>query len=142
MRIRKFAGWSMKVRILTLLILGIALTAGCSKKGDEVLPVVKGSISLDVKVLHHTWEVSGIMVYLERGATEFPGMDSSLYDLRGQADGYGSMTFNNLYPGNYYVYASGYDSQWGDHVFGYMSLVLDSGTVNDNKSSVTLYVSE
>jgi len=132
----------MKLRILTVFILGIALAMGCSKKSDEVVPIVKGSISLEVKALHHTWEVGGIMVYLERGATEFPGQDSSIYDFKGQADGYGTFTFENLYPGNYYLYASGYDSQWGDHVFGYMPVVLDSNTVNENKSSVTLYVSE
>lgn len=122
----------------------ISISLITCKKKDDATPgnVVKGSISLEVHAVHHSWDVSGIMIYLERNATEFPGKDSSIYDFSMQADGYGKATFENLYPGNYYVYASGYDAAVNDHVFGYYPIVLDLNHTVNNLATLTLYVSE
>ena len=120
----------------------MVLLASCQKKEAGTAPVVQGSIDLEVHAVHHTWDVSGIFMYLKRNAADFPGTDSSIYDFKGQADGYGRMTFEHLYPGTYYVYASGYDSRWGDNVRGEQQVVLNGQTVVDNKATLTLYVSE
>ena len=90
--------------------------------------------------MHHTWDVSGVMIYLERNTTTFPGNDSSVYDMKLQADGYGKATFEKLYPGNYYIYVSGFDDVWGSHVIGEMPVSLSNPA--NNHMSVTVPVSE
>jgi hypothetical protein len=82
------------------------------------------------------------MIYLKNNATDFPGKDSSIYEFKGQADGYGKFTFEHLYPGNYYVYASGFDPVWGSNVIGYMPVILDKDHTISNHASLTIYVSE
>jgi hypothetical protein len=128
----------------SVLVILFLIFSGCSKENTAPggNPVVEGTIQLEVHSIHHSWDVSGIVVYLAKNATEFPGRDSSVYDLKGQSDGYGKYTFEKLYPGNYYVYASGYDAIWGSYVFGSTQLVLDETTVVDNFASITLIVSE
>jgi hypothetical protein len=133
----------MKIRITIFLSVFIFLLSSCKKdRNADNAAAVKGTIMLEVHSIHHTWDVSGIKVYLKKNVTEFPGMDSTLYDISGQADGYGIFTFENLFHGNYYVYASGYDAYFGAHVYGYSPVVLDAEHVTDNKASLTLYVSE
>jgi hypothetical protein len=92
--------------------------------------------------MHHTWDVSGIPVYLKKNATEFPGTDSTIYEFSGRTDGYGKITFENLFPGKYYVYASGYDAVWGSNVIGYAPLSLYSDNLISNHGELTLLVSE
>lgn len=103
---------------------------------------IKGNLSLEVHVKHHSYDVAAITVYLKMNATEFPGRDSSIYNLSGQTDGYGKITFNNLYPGKYYVYASGFDAIWNGNVYGYSPLSLYSQYTNDNQAYLTLLVNE
>lgn len=126
------------------LVILVLIFSGCSKENTAPggNPVIEGTIQLEVHSIHHNWDVSGITVYLAKNTTEFPGRDSSVYNLKGQSDGYGKYTFEKLYPGNYYVYASGYDAIWGSYVFGSAPIVLDETTVIDNFNSITLLVSE
>ena len=53
----------------------------------------------------------------------------------------GRCEFNNLYPGNYYIYASGYDPVVNTNVIGYAAVPITAGLPN-NTLEVTLYVSE
>ena len=87
-------------------------------------------------------DVSGIMIYLKKNATDFPGKDSTIYEYKGMADSYGKFTFENLYPGNYYVYASGFDVLWASNVIGYLPISLNENTVIDNYAELILPVSE
>jgi hypothetical protein len=114
----------------------------CEKEKTSAGSTITGTISLEVHAIHHAWDVSNIMIYLERNATEFPGRDSSVYDYKGRTDGYGKFAFEHLYPGNYYIYASGFDSIWGTNVIGEMPVVLDQSTLENNEAFVTLEVSE
>ena len=134
----------IKTYFLIFLIIPISyFFAACQKEktGTDGI-VVPGNISLEVHAVHHNWDVSGITIYLEKNVTDFPGKDSTIYDIKGIADGYGIFTFEHLHPGNYYVYASGYDAIWGTNVIGYMPAVINSNTVTDNELKITLIVSE
>jgi hypothetical protein len=128
-------------RLVSIILLGVALTS-CEKKDDSGPVVVEGHITLDVHAVHHTWDASNIWFYLERNVTEFPGNDSSQYDFKVQADGYGKATFSKLYPGEYYIYASGYDAFFGAHVRGNLPVSLHSAQLQNDHASVTVNVSE
>jgi hypothetical protein len=131
---------SILIALTTLVVLiGYSCKKENQSKGDAI---VSGTISLEAHAVHHSWDVYGITIYLKKNVTEFPGRDSSVYEFKGIADSYGKFTFENLYPGNYYVYASGYDAVWGDHVAGYAPVVLDNNSVQDNFAQVKITVSE
>jgi hypothetical protein len=120
---------------------GVMLLAASCKKEDPV-KVVHGNITLKVNVLHHSWPVHFLPVYLKRNVTEWPGRDSTLYDQVTETGQDGSCTFSNLYVGDYYVYGSGYDPVVQNHVIGYAPVTLNSATVVNNTMEITLYVSE
>lgn len=122
--------------------LSIILLFACNKEKNDNPVVISGAISLEVHAVHHTLDVPAIMIYLKKDATTFPGNDSSIYSYRGMTDGYGKHTFEKLFPGNYYVYASGYDSIWHSMVTGNIPIVLDAATLNNNEASITVNVSE
>lgn len=127
-------------KIHFLLFSGMILSS-CTKDSSTTGGKVKGTISLEAHAVHHSRDVSNIAIYLERNTTEFPGYDSTVYDLKGITDGNGKFTFTELFPGNYYVYASGFDSEFGANVRGYMPVALDN-SINNNFKSLTLTVSE
>ena len=89
----------------------VFLLGGC-KKEQSILNsrILSRTIKLEVHSIHHTWDVSGISIYLKKNATDFPGKDTSLYEFKGITDGYGKYTFEKLFPGDYYLYVSGFDS--------------------------------
>jgi hypothetical protein len=116
--------------------------ASCRKEENSGGKVIEGTINLEVHAVHHALDVPAIMIYLKRNATQFPGNDSSVYTYSRKTDGYGMCSFEKLFPGNYYVYASGYDSLWHSNVTGNIPVVLDQSTINNNEASITVEVSE
>src|SRR5437764_13046 len=132
----------------TFWIIAIVTFSSCKKNnvqtnagGNEV---VKGSISLYVAAMHHSWAVGGISVFLKKDATTFPGADTSKYTWKALADAGGNVKFPNLFPGNYFVYATGIDHAIGMPVVGYniQAIELNSSTITNNEYYYTLYVSE
>ena len=121
----------------------VFLFGGC-KKDQSILNnrIISGTINLEVHSIHHTWDVSGISIYLKKNTTNFPGKDSSLYEFKGITDGYGKYTFEKLFPGDYYLYVSGFDSISGSNVFGNLPVILSTDDLNDNYKELTVYVSE
>lgn len=115
--------------------------SSCKKDSTTETPVT-GNITLKVHCLHHTWDVTNINVYLKYNTLSFPGADSTLYDRQRTTDGSGQAAFDNLYPGNYYVYASGFDTTFGAQVIGYKQVTISKENVTNNEMAVTLYVSE
>ena len=130
----------MSLRLVVLFV--VCVFAGCQKDKDGSPTVVEGSISLEVHAVHHQFDLPAVMVYLMRNATSFPGNDSSIYTYRGQTDGYGKYTFGKLFPGNYYVHVSGYDSLWQRNVRGNAPVQLSTSTVENNYASIRIYCSE
>ncbi|REJ81400.1 MAG: hypothetical protein DWQ44_10155 [Bacteroidetes bacterium] len=126
--------------ILLAILAQIIFSCEKSERRKDEGVVVPGNLMLEAKVVHHTWEVPGVWVYLKRNAVEFPGYDSTLYEFKLLSDSYGTVLFENLYPGNYYLYASGYDAWFGANVRAYVPITLsgDSG----NKTSILLMAGE
>jgi hypothetical protein len=104
--------------------------------------VVHGYITLSVSVMHHTWPVSNISVFLKKDAVAYPGPDTTLYQWRRVSDASGMAVFTELFPGKYFLYAKGYDSVFGDDVIGYMPIELNSSTAANNEAYCTIMVSE
>jgi len=130
---KKFSGILCCVSLFTIFLL--------SCKKEDSVKIVHGNITLKVLVKHHDWTIHYMNVYLKSNTTVWPGRDSTLYDSMTQTTQNGRCEFNNLYPGNYYIYASGYDPVVNTNVIGYMPIQITTG-LTDNTLDVTLYVSE
>lgn len=120
---------------LLLAVLLTALSMSCTKEHEG--RVVPGTINLEISAVHHSWGVPYVPVHLKMNTREFPGEDSTSYDFHGLCDNEGKVRFEQLYPGDYFVYIKGYDMIWGDTVTGKAALQLQQPAVN-----VTVRVSE
>jgi len=126
------------IAILTMLVMTIN---GC-KKNSDTPQIIEGTISLDVQVMHHSWNVPNIPLYLKKNATEFPGYDTSIYELMTYADSDGKALFEKLYPGKYYLFAKGYDYYFGADVIGSTAVSLTNPASPNEPVHITLMVSE
>jgi len=131
----------MKSLIRLICIAGLLLVLPGSCKKEDSPKIVHGNITLKVLVKHHDWPIHYLNVYLKSNTTVWPGRDSTLYDSMTQTTQDGRCEFSGLYPGDYYLYASGYDPVVFTNVIGYMPVQIASGLPN-NTRDVTLYVSE
>ena len=129
----------MRKRTAIGILTSLLLFAACKK--EEPGGVVHGNITLRVQVLHHSWPIHHLPVYLEANSVTWPGRDSTLYDRVLQTRQDGTCDFTGLYPGNYYLYASGYDPTVDSLVIGYMPVQVLSAD-EDKIQEITLYVSE
>ena len=121
------------------------LFIACKKNEDHNSSgqlIVKGTNRLIVTVAHHTYNLSGIDVYLKYNTTVFPGSDTTLYDWHIASDASGIAVFDNLFEGNYFLYAKGFDPGVGAIVMGAAPAVLNSGTLTNHELYLTLYVTE
>lgn len=125
----------------TIIIIVSGFIFSCRKK-DASETIITGAYSLEAHVIHHTWDVSHVMIYLKKNATSFPGPDTSAYDMSGMTDGYGRFTFEKLHPGNYYLYVSGYDIIWEGNVTGEMAVQVNSEQAVDFIIKTTIIASE
>ena len=124
------------------LLLVFVLFASCKKDGKDATAMVKGTNRIIVSVYHHTVALPGIQVYLKYNVTEFPGTDLSVYDWNTTSDNSGVAVFENLFEGNYFLYAKGFDQNIGMNVIGASPVVLNSSTISNNEVYITLYVTE
>jgi hypothetical protein len=130
----------LKKQIILLLILTTFIFLGCKKESDD--QSISGTIRLNVLVKHHNVALKGIPVYLKSNAESFPGRDAGKYDISTSTDASGKAEFNKLFPGNYYLYAYGWDALVADSVWGYKEAVLNNETVENNEITVGIAVSE
>ncbi len=127
--------------ILLVITLYVLISSGC-KKNSDTPQIIEGTLSLEVQVMHHSWNVPNIPLYLKKNATEFPGNDTSVYELKTYADSDGKAAFDKLYPGKYYLFAKGYDYYFGADVVGSTFINLTSSASVNEPVHVTLMVSE
>ncbi len=86
--------------------------------------------------MHHEKPIPAAQVYIKYGAKEFPGFDVNTYDEKKYAgvngEEKGKTKFENLYKGDYYLYAVGYDSAIFEKVSGgiYVKLSKNSEIKN------------
>lgn len=91
---------------LSLLFVSFSFTA-CHKEGTGGKAWVNGIVK------HHSKSIPNAVVYIKYGATELPGINPGDYDDHVTADATGHYEIDNLYKGNYYLYAIG----WDDEIF-------------------------
>jgi hypothetical protein len=122
----------------------ILLLFSCKKHSTDEAgnEIIKGSVNLYVTAKHHTWAVPGLTVYMKRNATEFPGMDTTLYEWRIITDASGMILIRELFYGKYFLYAAGYDSLFGANVHGYLPIDLNSSTAQNNEAYYDMAVNE
>ena len=129
-----------------LIILAFLLFLSCKKESGSTdsqgSVVVKGNIALVVTAMHHSWVVPNIRVFLKKDVTSWPGRDTTLYTWKAITDASGGVIFRDLFKGNYYLYATGFDSNFGANVIGYMPVNLNDTTAAGNEADYTLMVSE
>jgi hypothetical protein len=131
--------------IFAFLILASVLFSACKK--DEMhnssgQVVVTGTNKLIISVVHHTYSLPGIRVFLKNNTTEYPGPDTTLYDWSTTSDPTGIAVFDHLFEGNYFIYAKGFDPNIGMDVIGGSQAVLNSSTLTNKEMYLTLYVTE
>lgn len=113
---------------------------GCKKENAHT--PISGSIGLDVLVKHHNRALGSIHVFLKNNVQDFPGRNDSLYEMRVETDASGMAHFSSLFPGNYFIYAHGWDPGVLDSVWGYKGAILNNHTVSNNQITIGIAVSE
>ena len=124
-----------------------AISFSCKKKIDSYSASnadLKGNVTLYVHVVHHTYSLSNIAVYLKKGATLYPGNDVSSYEYKVVSDANGIAEFDQLpIDADVWVYGFGTDNYISRSVTGNTGIKLSQAFVGtDNKADLTLYVSE
>jgi hypothetical protein len=72
-----------------------------------------GKSNIKGKVMHHDAAIPYAKIYIKYNATEFPGVDVSVYDATMDADHNGNFLVEKIYHGQYYFYAVGVDPALG-----------------------------
>ncbi|MGE0568616.1 MAG: hypothetical protein AB7O73_11760 [Bacteroidia bacterium] len=67
-----------------------------------------GNATISGIVKHHSKVINNATVFIKYNAKELPGTDTTLYDDKLKVDANGNFKFE-LYKGNYFLYAVGYD---------------------------------
>lgn len=111
----------MFYRILTLFLLISSISIiSCNKEG------IGGKASISGTVQHHGKAIPDAVVYIKYGADEFPSFDFDQYDDNVIVNGPdASFFFDNLYKGNYYLHAIGYDVSIMENVGGGLAVKIN-----------------
>lgn len=120
----------------------VLLFSSCKKEKENGPVIITGNAEVVGQVMHHTWEVPGVRVYVKANATSFPGPDTTLYDSRQVADANGYVGFTGLGNGPHYFYAVGYDPVQMDSVTGSYPLNIELRPGEHKDYSITIPVSE
>jgi len=131
--------------IFRFFLVATVLLVSCKKNEEhnsEGQVIVTGTNKLIVSVVHHTYSLQGIKVYLKNNTTVFPGTDTSVYDWSTTSDPSGIAVFDHLFEGNYFLYAEGFDYNIGVNVIGASPAPLNSSTISNNEVYLPLYVTE
>ena len=127
-------------------LLAIFLSAGiifyaCKKQADQPIPIIKRA-TLNVEVMHHSWTIPNIPVYIKTNATEFPGKDTSVYDFKSITNQSGYVQFAGLPYGNYYLFVHGWDPVFIDSVIGYKPVIISDSSATGGIIDDRVFVSE
>jgi len=120
--------------ILVLFCFLAWMGVSCNREG------VGGKASISGVVMHHDSLIHGAVVFIKYGATDWPGFDSELYDdeiTTSASDA--SFSFTNLFKGDYYLYARGFDPAFMQEVMGGMPVEIEK---KKEDKVVTVFVVE
>jgi hypothetical protein len=126
-----------------ILLFAVGFLAACKKSSTNPSggATVQGNVTLMVNVMHHTWGVSSIPVYIKFNTTEWPGKDTTKYDVRQLANLEGVVTFTHLGPGELVVYAAGFDAVFQAYTIGFGNVTITKADANSTVNA-TVFVSE
>jgi hypothetical protein len=133
-----------KVAAYSILILVLIFT-GC---GDDPKTVEEGTVRLIINVNHHGSPIANARLHRINGTLDWPGTDTTLYDVHYQCDANGNFTIDNIGNGSkdFVVYATGIDPSWDSSgttpVHGYQMFHIVTAIGEDKDIPVSLYVSE
>jgi len=122
----------------------ILFVISCKKNDDNggAGTIVQGDAVVYGQVMHHFSSLPNIKVWIKKGATSFPGQDTTLYDSFQISDASGFVRFDKLANGSYYFYAKGFDQVFWADVWGYVPFSIDNLPGEIKEYDVTIPVSE
>lgn len=101
----------------------------CSKEN----PGTGGKCTVSGTVKHHSEPIPYSRVFIEYGATEFPGTDTTKYDSKVTSDADANYSISDLMPGNYYLYGVGFDNDISLPVTGGIGITIcDESTLSSD----------
>ena len=104
---------SCKTGVILFCVLFIISAISCTKPG------LGGKTTLVCSVAHHGMAIPVAMVYIKYGVKESPGSNVSSYDdHKTAANNSNIVKFSDLQIGDYYLYATGYDTSISESVSG------------------------
>lgn len=127
---------------IALLIMTGLIFYACKKQPEQPIVAASKKATLVLEVMHHQWTVPGIPVYIKKGATEFPGKDTTLYDFSLITNQSGNATFHDLIFGNYFLFVHGWDPVFNDSVIGYKPVVINDSSAAGGIVDDRIFVSE
>jgi hypothetical protein len=109
--------------VFVLLLIVVIFTVSCEK---DCAAGSGGDVTLVLKPMHHNYEIFSSATYrdtayIKFNATNFPGVDPSLYDIVAIGNsGENFVKVNNLKCGQYFIYMTGFDTSavWNIRVVG------------------------
>lgn len=112
---------------LSIILLSILITA-CKKNGTG------GSATLVAFPQHHGKEIKGATVYVKFKSKELPSDPTSNYDLKivGE-ENEEHVHIEGMLPGDYYLYAVGYDSTISQTVKGGLPVAIKRSEKDEEK---------
>ncbi|CAN5493543.1 hypothetical protein BH11BAC2_BH11BAC2_14480 [soil metagenome] len=100
----------MKKMVLFISVVTIAFAIPSCKKTD-CNAGSGGDVTVVARMVHHSRAINGCTVYVKYCAKDFPGADTSKYDLSFKAAfDTPEVALTGLKSGDYYLYATGVDS--------------------------------
>lgn len=107
----------MKSYKLFLIAMLFITSFNSCKEDDTTTPINNcvggkgGSVTFEVKTIHHIREIKGCTIYIKYNAQDFPGENPSSYDYVFKADDSLSVSYtDSMKCGKYYLFATGIDS--------------------------------
>ena len=140
----------MKVKSKFFLFVFALIFIAC-EKGGGVLggngPVAVGHlVTITLEIKHHSRNMPNCKIGVKKNTLSFPSKDFSDYDEIGYSNSNGFLQLHNNLYGDYYFYVEGYDDAIADSIYGYLSLSVDSSTIekigNDYSQYAIVYVTE
>jgi hypothetical protein len=117
---------------LSYFLICLVIIAGCKKNGTG------GKASVAVFPSHHGSPIEGCTVYVKFAAKELPSGPTMNYDLKAEGvAGASRIDIKGLRAGNYFFYATGFDSSHMEAVNGGIPVEI-SWKDRKNEMSVTL----
>lgn len=120
------------MKYILIAVLAFTVITGCKKNGTG------GKANVHANIKHHTTPIKGATLYVKFDAKELPSDPTNNYDLK--ETGCNLCTdihVEGLLPGNYYLYAVGFDSTIMQPVSGGTSVRIPwSDRKNDIETDV------